>query len=107
MAVLLERGSRGMSTLSTACAQYQLTRREQQALELLSVGLDTKEIANSMQISANTAKVYVRMVMAKMGAGSRLEVLAKILSTRLTRPNLVVGLDPHREPRKNESNPLG
>jgi DNA-binding CsgD family transcriptional regulator len=107
VAVLLERSPHGMSTLSMAYAQYQLTRREQQALELLSVGLDTKEIANSMQISTNTAKVYVRMVMAKMGANSRLEVLAKILSSRLIKPNLALGLDPHREPRKKESSPLG
>jgi len=87
VAVLLERSSRAMVSLSDMCAQFQLTPREQQTLELLSVGLCTKEIASTMQISANTAKVYVRMVMAKMGVSSRLEVLAKILSMEPLGPN--------------------
>ena len=69
------------------CEEFQLTRREQEALELLSVGLCTKEIGNAMQISSNTAKVYVHMVMAKMGVSSRMEVLAKILSMKSSIPN--------------------
>ena len=76
-----------MVSLSAIGAQFQLTRREQQSLELLSVGLDTKDIANSMGISINTAKVYIRMVMAKMGVSSRMEVLAKILSMKSSIPN--------------------
>jgi len=82
VAVLLERSPRALVTLSAMCAQFQFTRREQQTLELLSVGLDTKEIANSLEISANTAKVYIRMVMAKMGVSSRMGILAKILSMK-------------------------
>jgi DNA-binding CsgD family transcriptional regulator len=69
------------------CEEFQLTRREQEALELLSVGLCTKEIGSAMQISSNTAKVYVHIVMAKMGVSSRLEVLAKILSMEPLGPN--------------------
>ena len=69
------------------CEEFQLTRREQEALELLSVGLCTKEIGSAMQISSNTAKVYVHMVMAKMGVASRMEVLAKILSMKSSIPN--------------------
>ena len=75
-----------MVSLSAMCAQYQLTRREQETLELLTVGLGTKEIANCIGISTNTAKVYVRMVMAKMGVASRMGILAKILS--MTPPNI-------------------
>jgi DNA-binding CsgD family transcriptional regulator len=82
VAVLLERSPRATITLSEACVQFQLTRRERETLEFLSVGLDTKEIANCMQISTNTAKVYIRMVMAKMGVSSRLGVLAKILAIK-------------------------
>jgi DNA-binding CsgD family transcriptional regulator len=80
VAVVLERSPRAMVTLSALGAQYQLTRREQETLEFLSVGLGTKEIASTMQISVNTAKVHVRMVMAKMGVSSCLEVLAKMIN---------------------------
>jgi DNA-binding CsgD family transcriptional regulator len=86
VAVLLERSPRTMVSLSAMCAQFQLTRREQQSLELLSVGLDTKDIANSMGISINTAKVYIRMVMAKMGVSSRMAIPAKILSIKPSGP---------------------
>ena len=86
IAVLLERSPRAIVSLSAMCAQFQLTPREQQTLELLSVGLDTKEIANSLGISGNTAKVYIRMVMAKMGVSSRMGILAKILSMRPAGP---------------------
>jgi DNA-binding CsgD family transcriptional regulator len=87
VAVLLERSPRALVTLPAMCAQYQFTRREQETLELLSVGFYTKDIANSLGISVNTAKVYIRMVMAKMGVSSRLEVLAKILSMKPSGPN--------------------
>jgi DNA-binding CsgD family transcriptional regulator len=87
VAVLLERSPGAVVTLSAMCAQFQLTRREQETLELLSVGLCTKEIASTMQISASTAKVYVRIVMAKMGVSSRVEILAKILSMNPSGPD--------------------
>jgi DNA-binding CsgD family transcriptional regulator len=89
VAVLLERSPRATITLSKACEQFQFTRREREALESLSIGLDTKEMANSMQISTNTAKVHIRMVMAKMGVSTRMEVLAKILSMRPLGPKSV------------------
>jgi len=97
VAVLLERSPRAVVTLSAVCAQHQLTRREQEALEFLSVGLDTKEIANSMGISTNTAKVYVRMVMAKMGVSSRVQILAKILSMKPSGLNPALATVPSRE----------
>ena len=91
-----------MVALSAICAQYQFTPRERESLELLSVGLDTKDIANSMGISANTAKVYIRMVMAKMGVSSRMEVLAKILSMKPSGPNPVRATEPSREATKRK-----
>jgi len=95
--VLLERSPRAEIALSAMCEEFQLTRREQESLELLSVGLCTKEIASTMQISPNTAKVYVHMVMAKMGVSSRLEVLAKILSMKPSGPNPARATDLGRE----------
>jgi DNA-binding CsgD family transcriptional regulator len=86
VAVLLERRPRDIVTVATMGGQLQLTRREQEALELLSIGLDTKDIANCMHISVNTAKVYIHMVMAKMRVSSRLEVLAKVLLAKVPGP---------------------
>jgi DNA-binding NarL/FixJ family response regulator len=97
VAVLLERSPRAEIALSAMCEEFQLTRREQESLELLSVGLGTKEIASTMQISPNTAKVYVHMVMAKMGVSSRMEVLAKILSMKPSGPNPARAAEPSRE----------
>ena len=88
--VLLERCPQGKIALSKIGERFQLTRREGQALEFLAVGLDTKEVANCMQISTNTAKVYIRMIMAKMGVASRLAVLAKILALEVPRSDQMV-----------------
>ena len=108
VAVLLERSPRALVTLSAMCAQFQFTRREQQTVELLSVGLDTKEIANSLGISANTAKVYIRMVMAKIGVSSRMGILAKILSMKPSGPNPGLASETtwkNRRSRPTASNP--
>ena len=56
-----------------------LTRRERQVVEFLIQGLTSKEIANRMKISPNTVKVFLRMVMVKMGVSTRSGVIGKIL----------------------------
>jgi len=111
VAVLLERSPRATITLSEACVQFQLTRRERETLEFLSVGLDTKEIANCMQISTNTAKVYIRMVMAKMGVSSRVGVLARILAidvqnVKKAHPPKVSDPEWRMQSRRNLASPL-
>ena len=66
--------------------QYNLTSRELQAVELLTDGLRSKEIALRMQISPNTVKTFLRLVMLKMGVSTRSGIVRRVFEqgSRLT-----------------------
>jgi DNA-binding NarL/FixJ family response regulator len=53
-----------------------LTTRERQALDLLSAGASTAEVAARMGIAHNTARNHVQRVLEKLGARSKLEAVA-------------------------------
>jgi DNA-binding NarL/FixJ family response regulator len=53
-----------------------LTQREHEVLVLLADGLSTREIAQQLFISLNTARNHVQRLIAKLGAHSRLEAVA-------------------------------
>jgi DNA-binding CsgD family transcriptional regulator len=82
IALLLERRPSGLVPLSQVSQQFNLTRRERETLDHLLQGLSTKEIANQMNISPNTAKAFLRLIMVKMGVSSRSAVLAKMMRTK-------------------------
>lgn len=84
--IVFERGMSGSVALSQISKQFNLTQRENQAVTLLLQGLSNKEIAESMGISANTVKAFLRMATIKMGAQSRFGIVTKILSLLLGRP---------------------
>ena len=89
VAVILERSQRVSPFLSLVSEQFRLTCRERESLELLCKGLSTKEIAADMNISPNTAKAFLRLVMLKMGVQGRSGILGAILqrqSTQLAAP---------------------
>ena len=81
IAVLLERAPFGVIPLSPVSEQFNLTRRERDALESLLQGLSNKEIASRMNVSPNTVKAFLRMIMLKMAVTSRTAILAKIMMT--------------------------
>jgi len=81
IALLLERGSSALIALSQVSQQFNLTGREREALEYLVQGLSSKEIADRMNISANTVKTFLRLIMIKMGVSSRMAVVRKIITT--------------------------
>ncbi len=82
IAVLLERGPCGVAPLLGVSQQFNLTQREQEVLKHLVQGLTGKAIANRMNISPNTVKAFLRMIMIKMGVSSRSEVVIKIIMTQ-------------------------
>jgi DNA-binding CsgD family transcriptional regulator len=82
IAVLLERGLSALTSLSLVSQQFNLTRREQETLEYLVQGLSNKEIADRMNISPNTVKAFLRLIMTKMGVSSRSAIVVKILAIR-------------------------
>jgi DNA-binding NarL/FixJ family response regulator len=60
----------------------ELTRREQQILELIAEGLSNKEIARELSLQPQTVKNYVRLVFEKLGVHSRLAVIRLLKAER-------------------------
>ena len=54
-----------------------LSPRERQVLELLSTGYIYKEIADELDIGAETVRTYVKSICQKMHARNRLEAVAR------------------------------
>jgi len=65
--------------LGSVARKFRLTRREREIVDLLLQDLSTKQIADRMGISANTAKAFLRSVMNKVGAENKTGVIARIL----------------------------
>jgi DNA-binding CsgD family transcriptional regulator len=76
--LLLERNPFRVSALSQAAQMFGFTPRENQTVELLLQGLTSKEIASRLEISPNTVKAFVRLVMVKMGVTTRSGIVGKI-----------------------------
>jgi two-component system, NarL family, nitrate/nitrite response regulator NarL len=53
-----------------------LTAREAETLDLLTLGLDVRAIADQMGVSINTCRAYVKSVLSKLNAHSQLEAVA-------------------------------
>ena len=66
-------------------ADYGLTEREQEALVGISLGLTSKELAKRMNISPNTVRAFLRLIMIKMDVSTRGGIVAKILDRAQTR----------------------
>jgi DNA-binding NarL/FixJ family response regulator len=65
------------STARSPVAAYpRLTEREREVLEQLSRGNTTTGIATNLRISVNTCRGYMKTLMAKLGARSRVELMA-------------------------------
>jgi DNA-binding CsgD family transcriptional regulator len=71
VAVVLERSGAGSWGAAELSESFRLTEREREAVELLIQGLTNKEIAGRMNISPNTARAFIRMVMGKLGVSTR------------------------------------
>jgi DNA-binding CsgD family transcriptional regulator len=82
IAVLLERGPSGFVPLRQVIQQFNLTQREREVLEYLLQGLSSKAIANRMELSPNTVKTFLRLIMIKMGVASRSAIVSKIIMTQ-------------------------
>jgi len=56
-----------------------LTPREREVLALMVKGMPNKEIAEQLVISPSTTKSHVSSILAKLGAASRIEVIAMVM----------------------------
>lgn len=59
-----------------------LSLREKQIMELLSIGMLNKEIADKLGISTNTVKNHTKHIYAKLGTKNRIEALRIFLSAK-------------------------
>ncbi len=75
--VSMERVSHNLVNVQHLVKQFHLTQRESQAASLLVEGLTNKEIAARMQITPNTVKAFLKLVMLKMHVSTRAGVVGK------------------------------
>jgi DNA-binding CsgD family transcriptional regulator len=78
LVLLLERNTNRGVKLAETSTRFGLTPREQGTVRLLFEGLTSKEIAERMNISPNTVKAFLRLVMVKMGVSTRSGIMGKI-----------------------------
>ena len=64
-----------------------LTDREQETVQSILQGLTNKEIAQQMEISPNTVKAFIRLVMVKMKVSTRSGIAGKIVSVQAGIPS--------------------
>ena len=83
LAIILERGSTGSFSIAQVSQRFHLSAREREVLPYLLNGLTTKEIASGMDISPNTVKVFLRMIMVKMGVSTRSGIVGKAFAGKL------------------------
>jgi PAS domain S-box-containing protein len=69
------RSSRPARPAGAEAAQTSLTKRQHEVLGLLGTGLTTRQMADHMGLSVETVRNHVRMLLAQLGARSRLEAV--------------------------------
>jgi DNA-binding CsgD family transcriptional regulator len=84
LVLLLERHTNGGVKLDEIGTRFGLTPREQATVRFLFEGLTSKEIAERMNISPNTVKAFLRLVMVKMGVSTRSGIIGKIAGSKQT-----------------------
>ena len=80
VALHLEKVATATDAIHEIGVKYNLTEREQEALRGISMGLTSKEVAERMNISPNTVKAFLRLIMIKMGVSTRGGIVANILN---------------------------
>jgi DNA-binding CsgD family transcriptional regulator len=86
VAVVIERSPGGFVDISEFMDQYDLTQREREVVQLLMRGMTSKEIASRMNISANTVKAFLRLVMIKTGVSTRTGIIGKLFQNKGRQP---------------------
>ena len=79
LAVHLKREASVNEAVSRIAGDYGLTRREQEALAGVAVGLTSKELAAQMNISPNTVNTFLRLITVKMSVTTRAGIVARLL----------------------------
>jgi DNA-binding NarL/FixJ family response regulator len=80
-AVLIEvcRPANRPNELPNLAREYRLTDREGETVSHSNLGLTSKEIAQRMQVSPNTVKVFLCSIMSKMSVSTRSGIPGKLM----------------------------
>jgi PAS domain S-box-containing protein len=78
-------GSRREEEYEVRRAVARLTPREKEVLQALADGLNSKEIAERLQISMETGRNHMQSIMVKLGVHSRLQALVFALRHRVVK----------------------
>lgn len=80
VALRVARGARLRDDDSHGIAHAELSPRELDVVRLLALGFSGPEIAEELHIAHNTVRTHTRNAMAKVGARSRAQLVAKSLA---------------------------
>jgi DNA-binding CsgD family transcriptional regulator len=80
--IMLERRSNEAVKLNEVSERFGLTVRELETVQYLLQGFTSKEIAQRMEISPNTVKAFLRLVMVKMNVSTRSGIIGRIVGPR-------------------------
>ncbi len=62
--------------------RFGLSRREQQLVRLIRLGLSNKEIGTSLNLSEQTVKNNIHRILRKVGASNRMDIVARCYSEK-------------------------
>jgi DNA-binding CsgD family transcriptional regulator len=79
--VMLERKSNDAVKLTQISQRFGLTAREGETVRHLLKGFTSKQIAQCMEISPNTVKAFLRLVMVKMDVSTRSGIIGRIIDS--------------------------
>lgn len=79
--VALVKGQRRGGARTAQGAVAGLTNREREVVTLIALGRETGQIATELHISAETVRTHVRNAMSKLGAHTRAQLVAVVLSS--------------------------
>ena len=78
--LLIERPPTYQGALARLSADFHVTRRELEVVDLLARGLTNKEIASAMRVSANTVKTLVHFIMIKLRVSTRSGIVGALIA---------------------------
>jgi len=62
--------------------QYHLNKREKEIVKLLLAGNSNKAIADSLHLTINTVKAYMKLLSRKIGVSGRSEIVATFIAKK-------------------------
>jgi PAS domain S-box-containing protein len=78
--ILAKDGVWPFPTRGQSAAQV-LTKREREVVTLIAMGLETDQIAAELHVSPETVRTHVRNAMSKLGAHTRAQLVAIVISS--------------------------